>query len=136
MPRVELPELHDGVDGKRELFKLVNQIKRRFNVTGAQGTTIASAATLVPLGDGDYLHVTGTVPVDFIATVNMGDGDPLELYFVDGLTLNHASASPPEGTAALKLVGSVNAAMGAGTKIRLRADAVLVAFVEMSRGAA
>lgn len=136
MPRVELPELHEGRDGKRELFKLVNMTQRRFNVTGAQGTTTDSAATLLPPGDGDYFHVSGVVAIDYIALAGTADGDPLELYFSNGLTLNHGSATPGADAYALKLAGSINAVMAAGGKMRLRRDPILGLWVEMWRGAA
>lgn len=135
MPRVELPELHEGRDGKREIFKLVNQTKRRFNLVGNLGTAIASASTLVLPGDGDYFHVTGSVAVDYVDISLLGPGDPVEFYFVDGLTLDHGSVSAPSGTYPLKLAGSVNAAMAAGSKIRLRRDDTLGVMVEMWRGA-
>lgn len=136
MPRVELPELRDGRDGKMQLFKLVNQIKRRFDVTGNLGTATTATATLILPGDGDYVHVAGVTSIDYVQIVALGAGDAIELYFDDGLTLNHGTASPPSGTYALKLAGSINAVMAAGSKIRLRRDDDLSLMVEMWRGAA
>lgn len=135
MPRVELPELHDGRDGKTQIFKLTNQIKRRFNLVGNLGAAIPASTTLMLPGDGDYWHVTGSIPVDFIDVTLLGPGDPVELYFDDGTTLDHLSVSPPEGTYALQLMGAINAVMSAGSKIRLRYDTSLGVMVEMWRGA-
>jgi hypothetical protein len=130
-----LPELHPPRDGKKELFKLVNQTKRRFNLVGNLGSAIISASTLILPGDGDFFHVTGGTAVDFIDISLLADGDPVEFYFDAGLTLDHATASPPTGTYALKLAGSVNAVLGAGAKMRLRRDDSLGVMVEMWRGA-
>ena len=134
MPRVELPELHQGRDIATQLVKLVNQTRLRFNLVGQIGQPIASASTLVPLGDGDYWHVSGTVAVDFIETTFFGDGDAIELYFDSGLQLVNQRIFPPQLTRSLKLAGGVNATMGAGSKIRLRNDSQLGYWVEMWRG--
>lgn len=134
MPRVELPALHDGRDLGTQLYKLLNMTVRRFNLVGQIGQPLASASSLVPMGDGDYNHVTGATAIDFIDTSFFGDGDPLELYFDSGLTLNHKSAAPPQFTAGLQLVGGINAVMSAGSKIRLRNDTQLGFWVEMWRG--
>lgn len=135
MPRVSLPELHEGRDGKTQLFKLVNQIKRRFNIVGQLGSGINSATTLVPTGEGDYYHVAGSVTIDYIDVSLLNNGDPLEFYFDNGLTLGHGAVSPPESTYPLQLVGGINAVMAAGSKIRFRADGTLGVMVEMWRGA-
>lgn len=135
MPRVELPELHEGRDKSTQVFKLVNQIKRRFNLVGQLASPLIAASTLVMGIDGDYWHVTGTTTISYIASDVFGDGDPIELYFDDGLTLTHGAATPPDGTLALKLAGSVNAVMAPGSKMRLRGDSSLALWVEMWRGA-
>lgn len=135
MPRVSLPELHEKRDGETQLYKLVNQTRRRFNTVNQRGTTVASADTLVPLFDGDYVHVTGSVAVDFVDVSGLSDGDPLELYFDDGTTLNNGTASAPVNAYSLKLAGGINAVMAAGSKIKLRRDDDLELMVEMWRGA-
>lgn len=136
MPRVELPELHEGRDRTTQVFKLVNQTKRRFNLVGQLGGALISAATLVLGGDGDYFHVTGSTAIDFIDVSLLGNGDPIEFFFDDGLTLHHNTASPPQNCYALRLAGSISAVMAVGSKIRLRVDDSLLILVEMWRGAA
>ncbi len=72
-----------------------------------KGPDVASAADLGPT-TGNYFTVTGNTNIDFIKTTNWIPGSEITLEFSGTPTLNHNTAAPPVGSAALFLAGSVN----------------------------
>jgi len=85
------------------------------------GADVASAATLA-IGPGDYFAVTGTTNIDFIATAGISAGKRITLKFGGNLTLNHNTADPPAGTAAMILSGSANVNATANDVVRFVYD--------------
>ena len=84
-----------------------------------EGAAVASAGTVTP-NNANAIPITGTTTINFVTVSNMQFGTEVEFRFSADVTLTHAAASPPGGTVALALAGSVNAAMHAGSSIRLR----------------
>jgi len=108
-----------------------------FRLQEKRGASVASAGTITLGNDGNYFHVTGAIPIDFVTKTNWQDGGgPIEIYIQDGTTLNHNTAAPPGTALAMKLLGGVNAIMAAGSKIRFRRDDQQSLLVEMERGGA
>lgn len=73
-----------------------------------KGTDVPSAADLAPGTGGNYFTVTGNTNIDFMKTTNWTPGSEITLEFTGTPTLNHNTAAPPVGSAALFLSGSAN----------------------------
>lgn len=75
-------------------------------VKASKGIDVASAATLTVGADGNFFTITGNTNIDFITTTDWIAGSELTLEFTGTPTLNHNTAAPPVGTAALFLSGA------------------------------
>ena len=102
----------------------------------AQFAVTASASTLTIPNTGNYGHISGTTTINFITTTGWQAGARIELIFDGALTLTHNAGSVPANTNPLRLVGSTNASVAAGSKITLRLDSTLAQWVEVGRSGA
>jgi hypothetical protein len=89
-------------------------------ITGSQGATLASAATIA-LG-GNRNRITGTTNISRITSTGWTPGSRITLVFDGALTLVHGTAASGADYG-LKLVGSANVAVTAGDNIQLELDA-------------
>ena len=101
-----------------------------------QGAAVASASTLTLGADGNYFHITGATTINYITTTNWQAGVRVELYFDGAPTVTHNAGAVPGSTNAIQLVGAVNLAAAAGSKLTLRLDSTLTKWVEVSRSGA
>jgi len=90
-------------------------------VQGTMGSDVTSASTLT-LGDGNFFQITGTTTINYITTTNWKKGSIVYLIFVNGLTINHNTSSPPANTASILISGNANIVFSAGSTITLIYD--------------
>ena len=96
-----------------------------------KGADLASGGTITP-GIEQRFHLTGTTPVNFIGLTNVLDGREFAFYVTAGVTLNHNTASPPVGTAPMKLITGANTAVPIGRIVVFQYDASVGACVQVS----
>ncbi len=68
-------------------------IQAILKVQFSTGTTLASASTITPLADGNYIQVTGTTSITAIGSTNSWNGRVIVLRFAGALTLTHNATS-------------------------------------------
>lgn len=102
----------------------------------SKGADVASGSTTTFTQTWEYYQATGTTTINYLTFTGLQDGNTIELYFPNAITLTNNAGSVPANTYALQLVGGADASMAAGSKMRLRRDTALTRFVEMGRAAA
>ena len=99
-----------------------------------QGVDVASANNLTLGSDGNTFEITGATQINAITTSGWLNGSEVNLLFTSTPTVKHNTAGGA-GTAVMLLAGSVDAAMTAGSRLKLLLSEIggTQAWREMSR---